>query len=110
MDLVTSGHSWEQVIYKIIAWEGLDPWDLDIKALSDSFMDYIEKLEELDFKIPAKYIMIASVLLRMKTDHLNFVEVIEEDVGFADEDVIDNNNDEQNSFVLNPITMPPKGR
>ena len=53
IDLMATGHSWEQVIYKIIAWEGLDPWDLDIKELSDSFVKYIEKLKELDFKIPA---------------------------------------------------------
>ena len=108
IDLMTTGHSWEQVIYKIIAWEGLDPWDLDIKELSDSFVKYIEKLKELDFKIPAKYIMIASVLLRMKTDHLNFIEAVDEEIGFADEDVIESNGNGEQEFVLNPITMPPK--
>ena len=28
VNLMTSEYSWEQIIYKIVAWEGLDPWDL----------------------------------------------------------------------------------
>ena len=74
MELITSEYSWEQIIYKVIAWEGMDPWDLDITLLSKSFMAYITKMEELDFKVPAKYIIIAAVLLRMKSDHLDFIE------------------------------------
>jgi hypothetical protein len=34
MELITSEYSWEQIIYKIIAWEGMDPWNLDLSLLS----------------------------------------------------------------------------
>ncbi|MEM5798842.1 MAG: segregation/condensation protein A [Candidatus Aenigmatarchaeota archaeon] len=70
VQLLASEWSWEQVLYKIVAAENLNPWDLDLKILSDSFMRYVLKMKELDFKIPAKYVIIASVLLRMKSDDL----------------------------------------
>ncbi len=73
LDFITSEYSWEQVVYKIIAWEGLDPWDLDITRLSHAFLQYINKLKRMDFKIPAKYIIISSMLLRMKSDHLQYL-------------------------------------
>lgn len=75
LKLITSDQSWEQVIYEIVAWEGLDPWNIDIGALSSSFIKYIEKASELDFKIPAKYVIIAAILLRMKSDHLEFLDL-----------------------------------
>ncbi len=74
MELITSEYSWEQIIYKIIAWEGMDPWNLDLSLLSRSFLLYIGKMEELDFKIPAKYVVIAAVLLRMKSDHIEYLK------------------------------------
>jgi segregation and condensation protein A len=74
MDLITSEYSWEQIIYKIIAWEGMDPWNLDLSLLSRSFLLYIGKMKKLDFKIPAKYVVIAAVLLRMKSDHIEYLK------------------------------------
>ncbi|RLJ09266.1 MAG: hypothetical protein DRP13_00640 [Candidatus Aenigmatarchaeota archaeon] len=70
LELITSEYSFEQVIYKIIAFEGMDPWDLDIKKLSDAFLQYLKKRREMDFRIPAKYIIIAAVLLKMKSEDL----------------------------------------
>lgn len=76
MDLITSEYSWEQIIYKIIAWEGMDPWNLDLSLLSRSFLTYVTKMKELDFKIPAKYVVIAAVLLRMKSDHIEYLKTL----------------------------------
>ena len=51
MDFLVSEYSWEQVIYEIIAWEGLNPWDLDLIKLADSFIVYMGKLKEMDFRM-----------------------------------------------------------
>jgi len=116
MNLITSECSWEQIIYKIIAWEGLDPWDLDIKALSDSFVKYITKMDQLDFKVPAKYVVIAAVLLRMKSDHLEFLEFLQDMDGPQEEldseiEVSENSSlENEDEFQINPITIPPKRR
>lgn len=75
MDLITKNYSWEQVIYEIIAAEGLDPWNLNLNSLASSFMEHIGKMKNLDFRIPAKYIIISSVLLRMKSDFLQFLDI-----------------------------------
>ncbi|MBI4168099.1 MAG: hypothetical protein HY515_04020 [Candidatus Aenigmarchaeota archaeon] len=72
LKLVVRDHSWEQIIFHLIESEGLNPNDVDLEVLSKSFVDHIDKLEELDFHIPAKMIIIAAVLLRMKSDKLGF--------------------------------------
>jgi segregation and condensation protein A len=122
MGFITSDYSWEQVIYQVIAWEGLDPWNLDLVKLSDAFLEYLVKLKETDFKIPAKYVIIAAVLLRMKSDHLQYLGDIVEDSfamdmvedeleshieGGAGEGMLPESNG-INGFVVNPITVPPK--
>ena len=111
MKLITSDFSWEQVIYKVIAWEGLNPWDLDLKLLTDSFMKHLEKMDRLDFKIPAKYLIIAAVLLRMKSDHLHFLEVVtgaEEELPDLEAFEPDEMDYGAPQMELNPITAPPK--
>ena len=70
IDLMVSEPSWEDVIVKIVAEEGMDPWSVDIIRLSNVFLDYLKKMEGLDLRIPARFILIASILLRMKSDVL----------------------------------------
>ncbi len=109
MQLITQDYSWEQVLYRIIAWEGLDPWDLDIGKLSGAFVAYIGKLEELDFKVPAKYVIIAAVLLRMKSEHLHFIDWLtrpEEGVEEAGGEV-EQGPQEPGTLEVSPITVPP---
>lgn len=60
--------SWEDVIVKIVAEEEMDPWNIDIIRLSNIFVHYLERLETLDLRIPARFILIAAILLRMKSD------------------------------------------
>lgn len=109
MQLITKDYSWEQVLYKIIAWEGLDPWDLDICELSGAFMRHVEGMEELDFKIPAKYVIIAAVLLRMKSEHLHFIDWLTNPEEEAEEPggEIEHAEQDLSNIEVNPITMPP---
>jgi segregation and condensation protein A len=110
MQLITKDYSWEQVLYKIIAWEGLDPWDLDIGKLSGAFIQHMDGLEQLDFKIPAKYVIIAAVLLRMKSDHLHFIDWLTNPQEEAVEDVggeIEQGAQAPGDLEINPITVPP---
>lgn len=70
IDLVVSEPSWEDVIVKIIAEEAMDPWSVDITKLADVFLIYLQKMETVDLRIPARFILIAAILLRMKSDIL----------------------------------------
>ena len=70
IDLMVAEPSWEDVIVKIVAEEQMDPWSIDLIKLSNEFLVYVKKIEELDLRIPARFILIAAILLRMKSDVL----------------------------------------
>ena len=70
ISLMVNEPSWEDVIVKIVAEEQMDPWNIDIVKLSDAFSDHLVKLEHMDLRVPARFILIAAILLRMKSDIL----------------------------------------
>lgn len=71
INLMISEPSWEDVIVRIVAEENMDPWDIDIVKLADSFTNFIEKTKQFDLRVPARFILIAAILLRMKSDILS---------------------------------------
>jgi chromatin segregation and condensation protein Rec8/ScpA/Scc1 (kleisin family) len=113
VDLISKDYTWEQIIYQVVAWEGMDPWNVDLVSFADYFLKFIKRAKELDFRVPAKYIIISSVLLRMKSDHLHFLDVIHggEDMVYEEPNVHDV---KVERVEINPITMParrqPKSR
>ncbi|MBR9682301.1 MAG: segregation/condensation protein A [Candidatus Aenigmarchaeota archaeon] len=70
INLMVNEPSWEDVIVKIIAEEQMDPWNIDIVQLSDAFSNHLTTLEHSDLRMPARFILIAAILLRMKSDIL----------------------------------------
>jgi segregation and condensation protein A len=74
LDLIIKKESWEEVIYHIVSIENLDPWNIDLVGLTNNFLAYIDKIKELDFRIPAKIVFVAVVLLRLKSDYLSIFE------------------------------------
>ncbi|HKZ45458.1 MAG TPA: segregation/condensation protein A [archaeon] len=71
LELIIKKESWEEVIYHIVSIENLDPWNIDLVGLTNKFLIYISKIQELDFRIPAKIVFVAVVLLRLKADYLS---------------------------------------
>ena len=78
LKMIIEKESWEEVLYNIVSLEQLDPWNVDLIKLTDSFLTYMNKIEELDFRIPAKIIFVSAVLLRLKADYLSIFEEEEE--------------------------------
>lgn len=83
--------SWEDVIYYIVSLEQLSPWDVDLVKLTDSFIRFLKDARELDFRIPAKVVFVAAILLRLKADYLSIFEeeesveeMLREDKPFAE--------------------------
>jgi segregation and condensation protein A len=70
ISLMVNEPSWEDVIVRIVAEEKMEPWDIDICRLADVFLVYIEKLNDTDLRVPARFILISAILLRMKSDIL----------------------------------------
>lgn len=75
LEMILKGESWDELIYNIVSYEGLDPWDIDIIKLTDSFLKYIEKMKTLDFRVPAKVVLVAAILLKLKSNILSPMRV-----------------------------------
>lgn len=80
LQMIIEKESWEEVIYYIVSVENLDPWNIDLVKLADSFLRYLKAVEELDFRIPAKIVFVAAILLKLKADYLSIFEEREEAV------------------------------
>jgi segregation and condensation protein A len=71
LEMILKEESWEELIYNIVSYDNLDPWDIDIIKLTDSFLNYIDGIKMLDFRIPAKVVLVAAILLKLKSDILS---------------------------------------
>jgi segregation and condensation protein A len=66
----------------------IDPWDIDIVQLTDSFLGRVAELRKMDLRISSRTLLYSAVLLRMKSSGIFGVEkeeVIELDSDFFDE-------------------------
>jgi len=75
---IVISHDWEDVINNIVIEEGMDPWDVDIIKLTDAFVKYLNTMKYFDFRIPARFILISAILLRMKCELLFEEENVKE--------------------------------
>lgn len=81
LELIINGSDFQTVLKEIIIEEGLDPWNIDIVKLSDSLLKYLSQLREFNFRIPARFILVSSILLRLKSESLLKEEKEEESKG-----------------------------
>ncbi len=79
LKMIIEKQTWEDVIYYIVSVEQLDPWNVDLVKLTAGFLKFLKSAQELDFRIPAKIVFVAAVLLRLKSDYLSLFE--EEETG-----------------------------
>ena len=68
-EIIESGN-WEKLLYYIVEEENLDPWNLDVVKLADKFIEYINSVRDIDFRIPAKVLYVAILLLKLKIETL----------------------------------------
>ncbi|MDY0266613.1 MAG: ScpA family protein [Methanimicrococcus sp.] len=78
----------------------INPWDIDIVQVTDTFLNKIEELQQMDLRISGRTLLYSCVLLRMKSTGF-FVEEEEEAEDFYD---ADENYEEE--FDINEFHMP----
>jgi segregation and condensation protein A len=59
--------TWKQSLFELVRREQMDPWDIDIGVIAGKFLDFINKLKEMDFRITGKMVLAAALLLRLKS-------------------------------------------
>lgn len=67
---IVVGTDWQDVLGQLVTEEGLDPQNIDLIKLTESFMKYLTDLKKFDFRIPARFVLVAAILLRMKAELL----------------------------------------
>lgn len=67
---IVTGSDWQDVLASLITEEGMDPLKIDIVQLASAFTNYLQRVKTFDFRIPARFILIAAILLRMKAELL----------------------------------------
>jgi segregation and condensation protein A len=65
----------------------IDPWDIDIVQLTDSFLGRVEELKQMDLRISSRTLLYSAILLRMKSSGI--LEVEEEEVDTFESDFPD---------------------
>jgi len=68
--MIETKEDWEMFIIDTVRKEEMDPWDIDIIILAEKFLVRIRELQVMDYRIPAKVVLSAAILLRMKSDSL----------------------------------------
>jgi len=59
-----------EVLVELAKKGEIDPWDIDIALATEKFLQYIDSLEKRDLRIPARTLLYASILLRLKSDSM----------------------------------------
>jgi len=102
---------WRDVIEHLT--EDMDPWDIDLTLLNERFMRYLEELKSKDLKIPAKMILIAALIYRMKSEFFKNEEEMENEI-LPEEEKIEINQEMLNKLLdkekekeVKVIDLPP---
>ncbi|AKB23196.1 ScpA family protein [Methanosarcina sp. WH1] len=67
----------------------IDPWDINVVQLTDSFLQRVEELQKMDLRISSRTLLYSAILLRMKSSVILRTEEEEEDdfdSGFFDDE------------------------
>jgi segregation and condensation protein A len=65
----------------------IDPWDIDIVQLTDSFLGRVEELKQMDLRISSRTLLYSAILLRMKSSGI--LDVEKEEIDIFDSDLPD---------------------
>lgn len=66
--------SWKDIITDLVKTEQMDPWNIDVVELSKKYLDKINSMKKLNFRIPANAVLASSILVRLKSDEVSIEE------------------------------------
>jgi segregation and condensation protein A len=59
----------------------IDPWNIDIIEVTDKFLTELDRCRQLNLQLSGRTLFFAATLLRMKSEHLELLDVTDEDGG-----------------------------
>jgi Uncharacterized conserved protein len=76
------------ILVELVRGGKIDPWDIDIVQLTDSFLRRMEELKQMDLRISSRTLLYSAILLRMKSSEI--FEVEEEEIEDFESDFPEN--------------------
>ena len=67
--------TWQSIILDLIAKEQMNPWDIDISLIAQKFLEKLNKLKAMDFRVSGKIVLAAAIMLRIKSTKFISVDV-----------------------------------
>lgn len=76
MDLLTivTQATWREFLIELVEKNQMNPWDVDIVQVADSYLAKIREMQALDLRIPANVILASAILLHFKAQALTWEE------------------------------------
>lgn len=62
--------NWKNVLFDLVRSEGMDPWDINVSVLAERFLEMLNQLKKMDFRVSGKMVLAASLFLKIKSDKL----------------------------------------
>lgn len=71
--------SWQSILNELVRSEKMNPWDVDVSALSQKYLETVVKLKKMDFRISGKVLLAAALLLKFKS-----IKLVNDDISELD--------------------------
>ena len=62
--------TWRELLVSLVESNELNPWDVDIVRIVESYVGVVKRMKVLDLFVPANIMLAASILVRMKSDSI----------------------------------------
>ncbi len=100
--------TWKELLLELISTNKIDPWNINISALSDAFVAHIKEMKKVDFTLEANVILAASILLKYKSDTLKTFAYPQEQIQPTLEDFVNDYDPNQVPTLTFASRIPPK--
>jgi len=60
--------TWKTILMDIVKSENMDPWNIDVGLLAKKYVEKINSMKKLNFRIPANAVLAAAIIVRFKSD------------------------------------------
>jgi chromatin segregation and condensation protein Rec8/ScpA/Scc1 (kleisin family) len=71
--------TWKEFLIDLVQTKQMDPWDIDISAVAEAYLERVRELQSLDLRVPANVILACALMLRYKAETISFADPIEEE-------------------------------
>ncbi|MDE1761571.1 MAG: segregation/condensation protein A [Candidatus Micrarchaeota archaeon] len=102
LEQLVSEATWKDILIDLAHRHKFDPWNVDIVVVVDRYIDAVKGMKVLDLRVPANIILAAAILLRLKSEMLNFEEPAADEGSHEERPIV---NVDQLSFRLR---IPPR--